>query len=42
MLKEGIYLAPSAFEAGFVSSAHHDEEIELTLQAADKVFATLK
>lgn len=41
MLQQGIYLAPSAYEAGFVSSAHHDEEIELTLQAADKVFAEL-
>ena len=41
MLNEGIYLAPSAFEAGFVSSAHHEEEIELTLQAADRVFSKL-
>ena len=42
MLNEGIYLAPSAFEAGFVSSAHHDEEIELTVQAADRVFSKIK
>lgn len=41
MLQEGIYLAPSAFEAGFVSAAHHDEEIELTLQAVDRVFSKI-
>jgi glutamate-1-semialdehyde 2,1-aminomutase len=39
MLQEGIYLAPSAFEAGFVSSAHGDNEIAKTLLAAEKVFA---
>ena len=41
MLEEGIYLAPSAFEAGFVSSAHGDAEIDATLAAAEKVFARL-
>ncbi len=41
MLNQGIYLAPSAFEAGFVSSAHGTEEIEATLAAADIVFKTL-
>lgn len=41
MLDRNIYLAPSAFEAGFVSSAHGAEEIEATLAAADAVFATL-
>jgi glutamate-1-semialdehyde 2,1-aminomutase len=41
MLDEGIYFAPSAFEAGFVSSAHGDSEIEQTLAAARKVCATL-
>ena len=41
MLAEGIYLAPSAFEAGFVSAAHGEEEIEKTLAAARKVLATL-
>jgi len=41
MLNEGIYLAPSAFEAGFVSIMHSDEEIEATLSAARKVMATL-
>jgi glutamate-1-semialdehyde 2,1-aminomutase len=41
MLAEGIYLAPSAFEAGFTSAAISDEDIEFTLNAARKVFATL-
>jgi glutamate-1-semialdehyde 2,1-aminomutase len=41
MLDDGIYLAPSAFEAGFVSSAHTAADIDATLAAATKVFATL-
>jgi glutamate-1-semialdehyde 2,1-aminomutase len=41
MLAEHIYLAPSAFEAGFVSAAHGDDEISRTLEAARKVFAVL-
>jgi glutamate-1-semialdehyde 2,1-aminomutase len=41
MLAEGVYLAPSAFEAGFVSAAHGDAEIDTTLEAARKVFGTL-
>ena len=41
MLAEGIYLAPSAYEAGFVSSAHGTTEIERTLSAAGKVFGEL-
>lgn len=41
MLAEGVYLAPSAFEAGFVSSTHDDAIIEATCMAAGKVFATL-
>ncbi|HBX36313.1 MAG TPA: glutamate-1-semialdehyde-2,1-aminomutase [Pseudohongiella sp.] len=41
MLENNIYLAPSAFEAGFVSAAHGDKEIELTLAAAKKAFAAL-
>jgi glutamate-1-semialdehyde 2,1-aminomutase len=41
MLTEGVYLAPSAFEAGFVSSAHGDTEIARTLEAARKVLQTL-
>ena len=34
MLREGVYLAPSAFEAGFMSSAHSDADIQATLEAA--------
>ena len=41
MLDEGVYLAPSAFEAGFVSAAHGDDEINATIAAAEKVFKTL-
>jgi glutamate-1-semialdehyde 2,1-aminomutase len=41
LLARGVYLAPSAFEAGFVSSAHTDADIEATLLAADAVFAEL-
>ncbi|MDQ7016774.1 MAG: glutamate-1-semialdehyde 2,1-aminomutase [Gammaproteobacteria bacterium] len=41
MLAEGIYLAPSSFEAGFVSAAHSEADIEATVTAAAKVFATL-
>jgi glutamate-1-semialdehyde 2,1-aminomutase len=41
MLAEGIYLAPSAFEAGFVSAAHGEREIDITISAARKVFASL-
>jgi glutamate-1-semialdehyde 2,1-aminomutase len=39
MLEEGVYLAPSAFEAGFVSAAHGEDEIEKTLAAAARVMA---
>jgi glutamate-1-semialdehyde 2,1-aminomutase len=39
MLEEGIYLAPSAFEAGFVSAAHGDAEIDATIAAARRAFA---
>lgn len=41
MLQEGIYLAPSAFEAGFVSGMHNPEDITKTLQAAEKVMKLL-
>jgi glutamate-1-semialdehyde 2,1-aminomutase len=41
MLAEGVYLAPSSFEAGFVSNAHTEEDIETTINAAEKVFAKL-
>jgi glutamate-1-semialdehyde 2,1-aminomutase len=41
MLDRGIYLAPSAYEAGFVSAAHGDAEIAATITAAADAFATL-
>ena len=41
MLEEGIYLAPSAFEAGFISSAHRNSEIDRTLESARGVLKTL-
>ncbi len=41
MLKEGVYLAPSAFEAAFMSIAHSEADIEATIAAADKVMASL-
>ncbi len=40
MLEKGVYLAPSAFEAGFVSAAHSDADIAATVAAAEAVFAT--
>lgn len=41
MLKQGVYLAPASYETGFMSAAHTDEDIAATLDAAEKVFATL-
>jgi glutamate-1-semialdehyde 2,1-aminomutase len=41
MLAAGIYLAPSAFEAGFLSAAHSAEDIDITVAAAAKIFPTL-
>ena len=41
MLAEGVYLAPSAFEAGFVSAAHTDADIDATVAAAARVFARI-
>ena len=41
MLDEGVYLAPSAYEAGFVSAAHDDSVIAATIEAADKAFGIL-
>ena len=41
MLEEGVYLAPSAFEAGFMSSAHDANVIAATLEAARGAFAEL-
>lgn len=42
MLEKGIYFAPSLYEAGFISSAHGEEEINLTLSAAEEVFSKFK
>jgi len=42
MLNRGVNLAPSAFEAGFISAAHSDEDIAFTLQAAKETFAEMK
>ena len=41
MLQEGVYLAPASYEAGFMSAAHTDEDIQNTLDSAERVFATL-
>ncbi len=41
MLEEGVYLAPAAYEAGFMSAAHGDEDIQNTLDAAERVFKKL-
>ena len=41
MLQAGIYLAPSQFEAAFVSAAHTKEDVDRTIEAATKVFALL-
>ena len=41
MLERGVYLAPSAFEAGFLSSAHDDAVIGATVEAARAAFAAL-
>ena len=41
MLAEGIYLAPSAFEAGFISAAHSTADIDATIAAAARAFAAL-
>jgi len=39
--RQGIYLAPSQYEAGFTSLAHTEEDIEKTIAAAKEVFAAL-
>lgn len=41
MLSDGIYLAPSPFETNFVSGAHSDDDIEKTIEAAEKAFRSL-
>lgn len=42
MLREGVYLAPASYEAAFMSSAHTDNDLEKTIIAAEKVFASLQ
>jgi len=42
MLTEGVYLAPASYEAGFMSIAHSDADIQTTLDAAEKAFSQLK
>ena len=42
MLAEGVYFAPSAYEAGFMSAAHTSADIDATIAAATRVFANLK
>ncbi|GGL97109.1 glutamate-1-semialdehyde 2,1-aminomutase [Pseudomonas asuensis] len=42
MLEGGVYLAPSAFEAGFTSIAHGEAELDITFKAAERAFAALK
>jgi glutamate-1-semialdehyde 2,1-aminomutase len=42
MLERGVYLAPSAFEAGFLSLAHTDEDVDKTVAAAGEAFAAAK
>jgi len=41
MLNEGVYLAPSAFEAGFVSASHSEQDLQATIDAAGRVFKQL-
>ncbi|HEX7653189.1 MAG TPA: aspartate aminotransferase family protein, partial [Verrucomicrobiae bacterium] len=41
MLANGVYLAPSQFEAGFISNAHSPADVDQTIAAATKVLATL-
>jgi glutamate-1-semialdehyde 2,1-aminomutase len=41
LLKENIYISPSAFEASFISAAHHDNQLESTLNSIKKVLRVL-
>jgi glutamate-1-semialdehyde 2,1-aminomutase len=41
MLNDGVYLAPASFEAGFMSAAHSDEDIQDTVDAAKRAFKAL-
>jgi glutamate-1-semialdehyde 2,1-aminomutase len=42
MLAEGVYLAPSKFEAWFLTTAHSDEDIDFTIRAVDNAFRKMK
>ena len=42
MLDQGVYFAPASFEAGFMSSAHTKEDIDYTIEAANKAFLALQ
>jgi glutamate-1-semialdehyde 2,1-aminomutase len=42
MLQKGVYLAPSAFEAGFTSLAHSEDDISATIQAFQESFSEIK
>lgn len=42
MLNRGVNLAPSAFEAGFISAAHSAEDIQFTIDMAKQVFAEMQ
>jgi glutamate-1-semialdehyde 2,1-aminomutase len=41
MLAEGVYLAPSAYEAGFLSLAHTEQDLATTIAAAERAFSQL-
>jgi len=41
MLENGVYLAPSQFEAGFLSTAHSEQDVDKTLEAAQKAFGLI-
>jgi glutamate-1-semialdehyde 2,1-aminomutase len=41
MINHGVYLAPSAYEAGFLSAAHTDDDLDKTISAASAVFSKL-
>lgn len=41
MLEQGVYLAPSQFEAGFTSLAHTEQDIDFTIAAAKRVFESI-
>jgi glutamate-1-semialdehyde 2,1-aminomutase len=42
MLKRGVYFAPSAFEAGFLSAAHGEAELQHTFEAAREAFREVR